>query len=434
MKTTQRPSTARPDQSRRAAPRPDRTLVFGVVGPADLVPRVAAVAEAAPALRAVRLPYRQEQETARILREHADEVDAWLFTGVVPHAIADAEHAVGAPAGHVSYSGLTLLAALFRLGREGRDLTRISIDTLDPLEVRETLAEAGLVADAARTMVYAPEVRSRDVVAFHRKAREEEGATVAVTCLRSAYDVLRKEMPVVRLAPSPRDIRDAVDDLVLQTRNAHHSDAQVALGFVELAEPDPALERDLGELGGAVVRIDAERYLLVTTRGPLERVTDGFRTAPFLGRLAERHDHVHVGLGIGRSAGEAAAHASRALARARAQGDVAAVLAAPHDADIILAVGEPARAAGPAGPTDLGRLAQRLGMSRATLSSLRQFLEGAEEGRVTATELALAFEIQERSARRLLKRLERAGAAVPIGTLNEGQMGRPPVVYHVELG
>ncbi|MET9021299.1 hypothetical protein ABZV93_15050 [Actinopolymorpha sp. NPDC004070] len=431
MKTPQRPSTARPDQGRRVAPRPDRTLVFGIVGPADLVPRVAAVAEATPALRAVRLPYRQEQETARILREHADEVDAWLFTGVVPHAIADAEHAAGAPAGHVSYSGLTLLAALFRLGREGRDLTRISIDTLDPLEVRETLAEAGLAADAARTMVYAPEVRSRDVVAFHRQAREEEGATVAVTCLRSAYDVLRKEMPVVRLAPSPRDIRDAVDDLVLQTRNAHHSDAQVALGFVELAEADPALERDLGELGGAVVRIDAERYLLVTTRGPLERVTDGFRAAPFLGRLAERHDHVHVGLGIGRSAGEAAAHASRALARARAQGDVAAVLAAPHDADIILAVGEPAEGAG---PTDLGRLAQRLGMSRATLQSLRQFLEGVEEGRVTATELALAFEIQERSARRLLKRLERAGAAVPVGTLNEGQMGRPPVVYHVELG
>lgn len=419
---------ARPDQGgRRAAP--DRTLVFGVVGPADLVPRVAAAAEAAPALRAVRLPYRQEQETARILREHADEVDAWLFTGVVPHAIADAEHAVGAPAGHVSYSGLTLLAALFRLGQQGRDLSLISIDTLDPLEVRETLAEAGLAPDAARTMVYAPEVRSRDVVAFHRQARDE-GATVAVTCLRSAYDVLRKEMPVVRLAPSPRDIRDAVDDLALQTRNAHHSDAQVALGFVELAETDPALERDLGELGGAVVRIDAERYLLVTTRGPLERVTDGFRSAPFLGRLAERHDHVHVGLGIGRSAGEAAAHASRALARARAQGDLAAVLAAPHDADIILAVGEPAEGAG---PTDLGRLAQRLGMSRATLQSLRQFLEGVEEGRVTATELALAFEIQERSARRLLKRLERAGAAVPIGTLNEGQMGRPPVVYHVEL-
>ncbi|GAA4991378.1 HTH domain-containing protein [Actinopolymorpha pittospori] len=431
MQTRERRTDGRSDQrARRTAPRPDRALTFGIVGPADLVPRVAEVVEAAPALRALRLPYRQEQETARILREHADDVDAWLFTGVVPHAIAEAEGVVTLPARHVSYSGLTLLAALFRLGREGQDLTRISIDTLDPAEVSETLAEAGLAEDVARTMVYRREVRSRDVVAFHRQAREDEGATVAVTCLRSAYDVLRKEMLVVRLAPSPRDIRGAVDELALQTRNRHHSDAQVALGFVELERADPRLERDLGELGGAVVRIDAERYLLVTTRGPLERVTDDFRAAPFLERLAARHERVLVGLGIGRSAGEAAAHASRALARARAQGDVAAVLSAPHDADIVLtAVAAPEGSA----PTDLGRLAQRLGMSRSTLLSLRQFLQSAQEGRVTATELAQAFSIQERSARRLLKRLERAGAAVPVGTLNEGQMGRPPVVYHVEL-
>ena len=52
---------------------------------------------------------------------------------------------------------------------------------------------------------------------------------------------------------------------------------------------------------------------------------------------------------------------------------------------------------------------------------------------VTAAELAAAFEVQERSARRLLKRLERAGAAVPVGTIAEGQMGRPPVIYRVDL-
>ncbi|WP_020575581.1 HTH domain-containing protein [Actinopolymorpha alba] len=414
---------------RGGADRVGRALTFGVVGPADLVPRVADVVDATPQLRAVRLPYRQEQETVRILRERADDVDAWLFTGVVPHAIADAEQATSLPAGHVSYSGLTLLAALFRLAREGTDLTRISIDTLDPAEVSETLAEAGIAQSAAFTMVYEPSVRSRDVVAFHHDARERQDATVAITCLRSAYDVLRKQMPVVRLAPSLRDIRSAVDALALRTRNRHHSDAQVALGFIELENADPNLEHDLGELGGAVARIDAERYLLVTTRGPLERVTDEFRSAPFIERLAARHRVVQVGLGIGRSAGEAAANASRALARARAQGDVAAVLSAPHDADIVLAKGGSARS----GPTDLGRLAQRLGMSRGTLLSLRQFVESAEEQRVTATELAQAFSIQERSARRLLKRLERAGAAVPIGTLNAGQMGRPPVIYRVDL-
>jgi predicted ArsR family transcriptional regulator len=85
------------------------------------------------------------------------------------------------------------------------------------------------------------------------------------------------------------------------------------------------------------------------------------------------------------------------------------------------------------GPVDLGRLAQRLGMSRTTLQSLRRLVDNAEEPLVTATEVAQAFSIQERSARRLLKRLERAGAAIPVGTLSEGQMGRPPVIYRLDL-
>jgi hypothetical protein len=318
---------------------------------------------------------------------------------------------------------------LFRLSRSGRDLSRISIDTLDPAEVSETLSEAGLPPDTAVTMVYDLPVRSRDVVAFHCQARAKYDTTVAITCLRSAYDVLRKEMPVVRLAPSPRDIRNAIDALALRTRNRHHSDAQVALGFVELERADPLLQRDLGQLGGTVVQLDEQRYLLVTTRGPLERVTADFQSAPFLEPIAKRHKVVRIGLGIGRSAGEAAAHASRALTRARAQGDVAAVLGGPHDSDIVLTKGAVQGAA----PTDLGQLAQRLGMSRATLQSLRQFLEGREDRLVTAAELAQAFGIQERSARRLLKRLERAGAAVAVGTLSEGQMGRPPVIYRVDV-
>lgn len=405
-------------------------LTFGVIGPTDLVPRVAEVVDSMPGLRAVPLAYGEEQQTPEIIAAHMDEVDAWLFTGVVPHEIARAESEIGLPAEHVSYSGVTLLGTLFRLAQEGQDLTKVSIDTLASGEVSETLAVAGLPIHTATILEFQPDTRSHDVVEFHRQAREKHGAKVAITCLRSAYDVLRRdEAPLVRLAPSHRDIREAVDALVLQTQSRQHFDAQVALGFVELDAPDSGLERDLAELGGAVVRIDAERYLLVTTRGPLERATDSLRSAPFLEPIAARHAAVHLGLGIGRSAGDAAANASRALARARVQGDVAAVLAAPHDNDRVLAR-EDRR---PDARADIGRLAARLGMSRSTLRKLRQYVGEQVEPLVTAAELAEAFAVQERSARRLLKRLERAGAAVPVGTVAEGQMGRPPVIYRVDL-
>jgi hypothetical protein len=404
-------------------------LTVGVVGPTDLVGRAADVVTGTHRLSAVPLPYRREQETPQIVRAHAQEVDAWLFTGVVPHETALAEMVVSVPAEHVSYSGLTLLAALFRLVREDHALTLVSIDTLASAEVAETLAEAGLPPGTARTMTYRPNTRADDMVAFHRDARDVHGATVAITCLRSAYDLLRKEMPVVRLEPSTRDIRAAVDSLVLRTRHRHSSDAQVALGFIQLERDDDDLGRELGELGGAVVRTDAGRYLVVTTRGLLEQATDGLRVAPFLDRLVVRHTSVHVGLGIGRSAGEAAAHAAGALARAKLQGDVAAVLAAPNNADILLNRGTISEDA----DIDLGRLARRLGMSRATLVSLRRLLDDSAEPLLTASELAKEFAIQERSARRLLKRLERAGAAMPVGNVTQGRIGRPPIVYRMDL-
>ena len=71
-----------------------RPLTFGVVGPVDLVPPVADIVARTQGIRAMRLPYRQEQEAVRIVRDNADDVDAWLFTGVIPHVIASAAQVV----------------------------------------------------------------------------------------------------------------------------------------------------------------------------------------------------------------------------------------------------------------------------------------------------------------------------------------------------
>ncbi|WP_311137415.1 hypothetical protein [Streptomyces sp. I6] len=52
---------------------------------------------------------------------------------------------------------------------------------------------------------------------------------------------------------------------------------------------------------------------------------------------------------------------------------------------------------------------------------------------LTAHAVAEYLSVRQRTARRILKRLERAGAAVPTGIRQEGQTGRPPIVYRVRL-
>ena len=63
------------------------TLAVGVVGPEDLVQRVLAVGPPTGATL-LSLPYRHETEAVELVEQAHEQVDALLFTGVVPYTIA----------------------------------------------------------------------------------------------------------------------------------------------------------------------------------------------------------------------------------------------------------------------------------------------------------------------------------------------------------
>ncbi|APU15767.1 MULTISPECIES: hypothetical protein [Actinoalloteichus] len=407
-------------------------LTIGVVGPGDLVDPIADVAEDGRRNRVVRIAYQHEDDAVRLVAEHHDEVDAWLFTGVVPHTVAEAADVVGHPAEHVSYSGVTLLSDVIRLLRDGREIRALSVDTLEAAEVRETLAAAGLETTATEILEYRFGQTGQDVVAFHRRAVERLGPdTVILTCLGSAFTALRSEHPTVRMVPSQRDTREAVASLVLKTQSHRYSDAQVAVGLAEIDGDDAPLTGLFSRLGASRFQLGEGRSAFVTTRGPLWTVTHRFTRLPVLAELAEHATRVHVGIGIGRSAMAAESAARTALGKAVDAGPVAASLVLPNEAPRMLYAQE----AGPAlvePAADLRQLAGRAGVSTRTLLVIRDLLERTERAEVTAHDVAEAFGIHERSARRLVKQLERAGIAVPSGRRISGP-GRPLVVYELTL-
>jgi hypothetical protein len=405
---------------------------LGVVGPHDLVDEVAAVCEEQPGVTAWRFDYDHESQAPAIVEANLGRIKAWLFTGVVPYTLAEEAGVLTAPATFVDYSGATLLQGIVRLLRDGHDVARVSVDTLAAADVTATLAGAGIPTDQVRTLPYRGGIDSADVVAFHRRARREpDGSTAAITCLRSAYEVLRGEMPVLRLVPSAHSVRIALRQVMLQADSQLQEDAQIALGLVELDGGEESLRKEAAALGGSVARTTGGMYLLVTTRGPLHEATAGFTALPMLRRLADRHQRVHVGLGLGRSAGEAESLARRALARARRIGPVSAVLALRSDTEILLETTTPAPRQ--PGRANLALLAQRVGLSVSTLERLRQahLAVGAEP--LTTRDVADRLGVQQRTARRMLHRLELAGLAERAGSLTLGASGRPLTLYRLTL-
>ncbi|CAL9349383.1 hypothetical protein [Streptomyces sp. enrichment culture] len=409
-------------------------LTVGVIGPEDLVDKVVAVGGDTGTARLVPLPYRHEDETLDVVGRARAHVDALLFTGVVPHSLASGGGLVDRPSMYVPYSGATLLRALVELLRLGHDVSRISIDTLSRDEVTETLTEAKLPTEHVRVLPYRPGLTSGDLVDFHLAAHERHGTTVALTCLGSAYHQLEHRLPAVRLAPSRHSIRATLRALVLATTGAHSGDAQVALGIVDLPAADEELAADLAVLGGSLAGLPDGSRLAVTTRGALEKATDRFTRLPFLDGLAARHGSAHVGFGLGRTAAEAEALARRAVNRARSVGPVAGVVCMKDDIDIVIAHDTGGTLPPAATPESTGLLARRAGLNPQTLERLRELVAAdEEEPGITAHRVAEHLAVQQRTARRILKRLERAGVAVPVGSRQEGRTGRPPIVYRVRL-
>ncbi|TDP94956.1 hypothetical protein EV186_105188 [Labedaea rhizosphaerae] len=404
-------------------------ITIGVVGPQDLVAATREVADAMPGVKTHPLPYETETDAAQVVRDSPADIDVFLFTGIVPYELAVAAGALDRPASFVTYTGAPLLNAMLRLLRDGHDPSSFSIDILDVGQVEETLREAGIATSGAHVLPYRRGLTASDIVEFHRE-RAAEGVNIAITCLRSAYDVLEGDITVVRLAPSIHSIRYATQQLLAAVGQARSDDAQVVVGLCDLpAAAEADLRRETSGLGSAVVASSGGPFVLFTTRGPLDAATSGFTELPLVAKLGAVHGTVRIGFGVGGSAAEAEALAKRALGRAGKLGKQAAVVSMRNDIDLTLS----GTATKPVRRPSLSLLSQRAGLSTATLMRLRDMLAEQDEPTVTTRSVAAALSVQQRTARRLLNRLERAGAAQSTGRQGLEGSGRPLVTYELYL-
>ncbi|MGH3655511.1 MAG: hypothetical protein ACRDUA_02535, partial [Micromonosporaceae bacterium] len=78
-------------------------------------------------------------------------------------------------------------------------------------------------------------------------------------------------------------------------------------------------------------------------------------------------------------------------------------------------------------------IAQRVGLSQATLQRLREVRDSAGAEPLTTRQVAERLRVQQRTARRMLHRLELAGLAERTGNLVSGGSGRPLTLYRLTL-
>jgi hypothetical protein len=435
--------------------------MIGVIGPSDSTALALKVASEEGLGDVVIVRAYTSADEAPLLAKDLDEMcQVLLFTGRVPHAIAQRAKGLRAKTMFVPHSGADLYRTLVQLLREFKgDLPRVSLDTIDPHTVREAFEDLGLPPpDHVLALEHEDTVggvRSADDIAQFHIARYRAGDVDAcLTCLGAVYSILRAaSVPAWRISHTRTAMREALRQAHMAARLAITEATQPAAVLVRVdglrvpsADRASAYDNqrrrlrareeviDFAErLHGRLAELDDETFVVYTSRGAIEDAVSTLssgRGGPLKmdGFLAE----VHVGVGLGSTVPVAEENARRALAIEDGGRGIRIAFA---DGEIVSASAEGTistyRLREVHEPTL--RLARQLGLGPLALTRLVRALRQVDASGVTASELARAYGIQPRSTRRIITSLQRAGIATPLGRHGGTGAGRPQTVYRIDL-
>jgi hypothetical protein len=475
--------------------RQERVVRVGIVGPHELVERIMlsglpgphgadshvlpSEAELGLRRRLVMAPYLSEHEAPERVSRLGDGVDACLFASRFPLDYARKSGVLSCPATCIQLGGTTLAAALAAAGRDGLNPGRASFDGISRAELDAGLADFGIAADGAHLR---DEMASAAAIAsFHERLWRLGQTSAAFTCMdQVARRLSAAAVPAVRLQPTDRAIRSALQVATLLAGNRALADSQLAVGVVEVPalrdsarRPAPRqareelqltvhrfLVREAQRIQATVSRVGEHAFLVLGTRASMQGAGD----PPFVARARATLGLVlEVGVGTGRSEHEAEAQARIALAQAaqarsaRAQGGAqpraaGTSVAADSEAGMLAGMVPSMAVAGPAasvagaasGPAGLnhqyhdgrgsGRpTADSLSRLRAleTLSRLAQKLAADSAPVVDAELTGQLLSVTPRTARRQLRALVDEGLALPLPPARRQHPGRPRQAYRL---
>jgi hypothetical protein len=473
--------------------RQERAVRVGIVGPHELVERIMlsglpgphgadshvlpSEAELGLRRRLVMAPYLSEHEAPERVSRLGDGVDACLFASRFPLDYARKSGVLTCPATCIQLGGTTLAAALAQARRDGLDPGRASYDGVSRAELDAGLANLAIGGDGAHLR---DEMASAAAIAsFHERLWRLGQTSVAFTCMEQvARRLSAAGVPAVRLQPTDRAIRSALQVATLLAGHRALSDSQLAVGVVEVPalrdsgrRPAPRqareelqltvhrfLVREAQRIQATVSRVSDHAFLVLGTRATLQSAGD----PPFVARArATLGIALEVGVGTGRSEHEAEAQARMALAQAaqvrtaRGQtGSPPRAMGAPaapdSDAGALAGIVTSMSAGGladsaagaDAGLARVGRQLQdgrgrpspdSLSRLRAleTLSRLAQKLAADSAPVVDAELTGQLLSVTPRTARRQLRALVDEGLALPLPPARRQHPGRPRQAYRL---
>lgn len=411
--------------------------MIGLIGPGDSIALVKAVAEGlglAPAVLAA--AYQSPGETEQHVRSLGEVCPVILFTGPLPYSLAVAAGFEPTAFEYISYEGTDLFRVLTALALSpsylGR-IPRLSFDSIPDRSVAEAYAELGV---ASPVHVIPLEVEAEAgivdldrIIAAHRGFHASGAVEHCATCINAVYEALSAEgLPVTRVVHSRASIRQALlrAQLLLELDRAEASQVAVCV-LRHPGESRPRVREILRECAarfGGEVTSRGDEEVIVTTRGAVER---GMRAVS----TAEAPGDAPIMLAIGTGATPEAAEALAREARDRVTAEAGRLIVLRSGSLLRVLLISPTRA------REIRRreieTGRELELSSNVLRRIGSIFRELDPAGFTADEFARSYNVQPRSARRVIALLKARGLVQECGLAAGRGVGRPKHVYRILL-
>ncbi|HKQ02716.1 MAG TPA: hypothetical protein VJ735_20530 [Actinomycetes bacterium] len=423
--------------------------MIGLVGPEESVQGVLDVATEMGCEQLL-LPqlYERIEEAPQAAQRIAPMSQLILFTGRMACAMARASGELAPPLDCVDHTTADFARALFIMAtRFGGAVPEISVDLFDHRVLDETCADLGLPTPTLTRVVSSDpdEIRNQEslvqsIVDFHGAAWADGRAQACLTTFYQAARALSDQgVPTVRVAHTRSSIRRALQRAQAAVDLGRAQRTQLVIGLLRITRPelssssraylDAEVERLAELLRGSCAQRDERTFVIHTTLGTLRDALDvnGVRTLVDLidGRGV-------VGFGTGPMATGAEENAELALKLAeepRPEPAVFLVMADGTVRNLVAGSALPIRETRP----ELLALSQRLNLGVHSLHRLAAVLANFDTDQIGARDLAIAYGVSTRTARRILTSLQEQGIAAQSGSGQGPGAGRPQKLYRVDM-
>ncbi len=392
-------------------------------------------------------------KTVKFLKEHEDDFDGVLFTGVIPYDIMNHSMHSHNPWGYIEYNHNELLRTLLELTfAEKFDLLNISIDSYSESTVYNAYKEVGIQKSQLRAFVSDLTIFQdsflEDLLAFHIKNYRENAVSVCITGISRIYESLKeKGIPCVLLSPTEDAIKQAIHILRQKMSLASVINSQIIVIAVEIdkrseysllneSEYQMMLEktkvteeiyRFAQKIQAAVIEESTHNYLLFTTKKLVEFETKNMHQLSLLSSIDKNTiNSISVGIGYGTTAREAKYHALLGMNKAiKKDGNYAYVVYSSNHIAQVQSQAQSEDNTSDIFDITYKTISDETGISINAIFKLHCIKDIAQKEYFTSSELAEEFGNSLRSMNRIIEKLEMSGYIENVGKKMVKNAGRP---------